>query len=63
VGKKAVDMLFHIHIVAVSAWRHVPRVEENSCATPKQTLKNNAKSKSKMFLSHSCGTPQKFSTT
>jgi hypothetical protein len=56
--KKAVDMYFHIHMAAVSAWSYVPHVEKNSHTTPHQALKNNAKQKSKMPLSQSCSALQ-----
>jgi hypothetical protein len=50
-------------MASVSTWSHVGLVVEFACATPKQAKKNNAKPKSKMLLSQSCGTLQTAPTT
>jgi hypothetical protein len=49
---------FHIHTSAVSAWSYVPRVEENTYATPKQIKKHNATPKSNCRRIQSCGAPK-----
>ncbi|MGD6853177.1 MAG: hypothetical protein ACQCN6_14045 [Candidatus Bathyarchaeia archaeon] len=42
----SIRMLLHTHTVAPSAWKHVERVAENALPTPKQALKNIAKTES-----------------
>jgi hypothetical protein len=56
VKKKTVDTCVHIHNQSNASYRHAGHVEKNAYPTPKQTLKNNAETKSSFSLQPSCGT-------